>query len=177
LVAPIIFCARHAVELALKDLLVAFHDNECAQAELDADAGSPPTACSLDAATLRELPRTHDLVKLLSWVEQWMAAYVKPNWKALVAELDRYERNAVERFRYSTVGRPDATRGCRSERSFERVLVVPIDKFLRGFEVFMREAAYIAVSAELEANDCSALHELGMIGHDLDQQLYARGLL
>jgi hypothetical protein len=177
-VAPMVFCARHGVELALKDLLIAYQENTLAQAEFEAHDGLPKTTSPLPEAILREVATSHDLGKLLEWVEQWMPVYVKPGWKELVADFERYEKKAVERFRYSTVGKLDTRSGHRTEQSFDRVVVIPIDKLLERLEVFMKEAAHVVAPSKLKDGDeWSALQDLGMEAQTLAEALYARGLL
>lgn len=99
-VAPMFFCVRHAVEVALKDLLAAYQGNQLTRAEIEAHDGATPTTKPLSTVTLRGLGTSHDLGELLGWVNQWMPKYVTPTWLVLVVAIEKYEQSAVERFRY-----------------------------------------------------------------------------
>lgn len=176
-IAPIFYCARHSVELALKDLLTAYQENQRKENEICNHDGAPSTAKPIPDKTFKIIGMTHDLGNLLGWVQKWMPHYVMASWPKLVAEIQHHEKNAPDRFRYSYVGKPDKLRGDRSERSFERLVVIPIDRILEHLDAFMEEAAYILPESEFAGADhWSALQDLGMEATTLSHELYRRGL-
>ena len=70
----------------------------------------------------------------------------------------------------------DAQRGGRSDRSFEHLVVIPIDDLLAQLDMFMTEAAHVVATSKL-GKDWSALQDLGLEAQTLAQELNSRGLL
>jgi hypothetical protein len=187
LLAPTMFCIRHAVELALKDLLIAFHDNELAQGDIDRHDGRSTSSSPLEQGELNAIVNNHDLGRLLDLVEKHLSVYVQPTWRQLVIALDGYESGEVERFRFDTVGKTAKGTARRAEPSFPgekragNVLASPtyieVGALLGKLDAFMLEAAVIPPPAELrDARSVSALMDLDLAAQTLAHELYARGI-
>jgi hypothetical protein len=176
---PILFLMRHAIELALKDVLLAYDDIQASQAEIDAHDGKPTAAKPRPEPEINEVNSTHDLAKLLGSIKRWMPYYVTPNWDELVSEIERIERQAPERFRYDSVRTLNpATKKKEMVRSFEDLRKIPVGDLIGRLELFMTQAAAITPPAEMkDAIEVSALNDLGLQGQSITDQLYARGLL
>ncbi len=180
LTAPIFFLARHAIELALKDLVHGYHANERDQAELDqADGKVSVPVLSVDEVD--ELLIGHVLKTLLKLVKETMPYYVTPQWEELVKTIEDHERGSVERFRFERVHSHDPATGKktgRMEGSFDEPQLISVPALLDGLDRFMVEAAKISEPGTVdETTKLSALEDLAYVGNWLDQELYQRGLL
>ncbi len=171
-VPPILYMARHAVELTLKDMLQAHHSNETDQAEIDGFDGKPTKATPLPQNVLDELNRTHDLTELLGWVQQYMPGYYEASWDDMVKTINQYEMNDPSRFRYDTV-RVGKGAAAKMVASFDpSSKPIPIKKILEMVEACMKRAADTSGD-----NPDSIPHELSDIGFHLTQELGTRGLI
>jgi hypothetical protein len=175
LLPPVFYLIRHSVELALKDLLLAYHQNELNQHEIDEHDGAPTEAKPLSESRQKEITRTHSLSQLLDWVREAMPAYVQPNWAQLVQQIEHHEMGAPEWSRYESV-RDQKNKKGPLVRSYEFPQVVAIAALVSDLELFIQQAAQIDSNPETD-NEFSALQYLGMNAQRLAQDLYSRGLL
>jgi hypothetical protein len=177
---PILYLARHAVELALKSLIEAHDSNERDRALIDAHAHVMASPCHTEA-DLKDLSKSHSLRYLLGLVRKCLGAHVTPEWERLIEAICVLEDGADERFRFGQVWRPTAP-GAKARRelvpSFPQPVVVAVAPILEQLDRFISEAAR---PTDLKACDSStpesALAELYMEAQDLAQQMYTRGLL
>ncbi|OJH37919.1 hypothetical protein [Cystobacter ferrugineus] len=172
---PIFYLVRHAVELALKDLLIAYHQNEIDQQRIDEYDGVPTNAKPLSETRRREIARTHDLRRILEWVFEVMPAYVQPNWKLLVQHIESHEKGAPEWSRYETV-RDRKNKSGPMVPSYRVPQIVAIEALVGELDLFIQQAAEITSEPQKDG-DISALEELGLVAQHLAQHLYSRGLL
>lgn len=170
---PILFLMRHAIEVALKDLLLTYDDIETDQGRLDAHDGGPPKARPRPAREIEETTRTHDLKKLLDWVKAWMPDYVTPEWQDLVREVERHEQGAPDRFRYSAVRDNKSTKK-KMVPSFPALTRIPVREIMVRVEQFMKQAADMA---DVEGADHSALYDLCLTADLIARDQYERGML
>ncbi|GEM_PF-4616512 len=175
---PIFYCVRHAVELALKDLLLEYHRNQLGKEEIEQHDEKANTASPLPEDVLKKLSNCHQLREILGAVQQWLPSYVGLNWSTLIDAIDRYEQNYPDRFRYESIGALDKRTGRREVRSFRDRIVIPFRDILEQLDGFMKQAAEMVSGAELrDAREWSALHDLAMEWESLACDLYQRGLL
>jgi hypothetical protein len=168
--------ARHAVELALKDLLLVYEDNVKAEHVLDVAKGQKPRSSHPHHLDWTTNLKTHDLNRLLIWVEREMPRYVGRKWRPLVRQITRFEGKNPEWSRYREVTtRIQMKKGkdrYRKRRTFFRQRLVTVQTLVEKVETFIKEAAVVDIHAQ---ENESALQELLMISDDIDRQLYAYG--
>jgi hypothetical protein len=175
LLPPVFYLVRHAVELALKDLLLAYHQTESDQQLIDEHDGVSTSAKPLSETRQKDIARTHDLSQILSWVHEVMPAYVQQNWDLLVQHIESHEKGAPEWSRYETV-RDRKNKGSPMVPSYRIPQVVAIEALVSELELFIQQAAEIT-SEQQKDGETSALEELGLVAQHLAQHLYSRGLL
>src|SRR5262249_11933145 len=143
---------------------------------LHAAEGTQCGAKPLSKKRMENIGETHDLSKLLGWVEEAMPYYVKRSWWTLINELVKFEGKSPDWSRYAEVRTPVQRRNGkhrRRRRSFSRRRLVPVEALVSKLEMFLTEAARIDNDT---TGDHSALYELEGRGQDLDQKLYDLGL-
>lgn len=182
------YLQRHALELAIKDLLDTLHTIADYTAHLDALNHETASTAPIPADERSRKTSCHDLEALRSDLDaalQRQAAghdpiQMPPDLALLVSEFARIERKRPERFRYPTVPRqtqqgiPKA-KGQRPrvvhEQSFRKAVVIPVEDLQTRLE---------ALTVGLFGNeDDDPLESLGgELSAHLDwlfHELYARG--
>lgn len=179
LVPPMFFMVRHSAELALKDLLWKHHAAEVDLRRLQRAKRVPITAKPLLKARLKDIESTHDLSKLLQWVEEAMPEYVKRAWKSFVRKLIEIEGRFPDWSRYDSSRiwvKPSRIRKRhhRRRRNFKRPLLLPMESIITRLDAFLVEAAVCNFPG---GKARSALEEIGLSSVATVHELYSRGLL
>jgi hypothetical protein len=114
LAIPCFYLQRHALELALKDLLSLVDSVERDAATLQEARGERVTAKPLTSDERQCLTTQHSLSKLVEMLDRVLQrasrGHVPAGWKKLVRGYESFERGSHERSRYSKVKRPPAGR-------------------------------------------------------------------
>lgn len=157
LIPPTFFLVRHAIELALKDLIVVSR-------ELERRRRALKTGTWLEGPKAISAPWTHDLSKLLSIVQLELPEHFQPSWSQLVASIAKFEGADFEWSRFEML---------KERSSFSVRQFVPIRRLVRQLERFVQTAVRIG----LPPSDWSALEEIEQEIQQLNQQLFAAGVL
>lgn len=174
---PALYLIRHAVELALKDLLEAHHENELDRNRVDKATSKPMSGKPLTEKELDCIRTRHNLDELLVLTEQHMKNYVSPTWRLLVDAIVTIEGQHVEFSRF-----PRARLDQNAKRTgvppwkYEFVRAeIPLAQLLAALDGFFKEAALMDIDAE--PKEWSALQDLTAEGTLLAETLYDLGEL
>ena len=168
---PIFFLARHAVELALKDILRGIYGLVDGLAEIERHDHKPVTDEPLSEEEVFEKLKTHSLGSLLAMLREVWPECVTPAWQELAEAVDKHEKGIVGFSRYDHTlvrsGQKDAPK--QIVHNFKERQVVPIGPLLDRLDAFMQEAA------GTDGEFVSALEEVSYMHQELGQAMHSRG--